>query len=631
VKNFAPSITVRALLLSLCFASLPAAGAELWVSPAGADSNPGTYARPFASLDRAQSEIRKRRVSANTNDSAPLKIILRGGTYPLTKTFRLRPEDSDAATGPLLLTAAPGETPVLSGAAEIAGWKPAANVPGLPQLARGKVWMADLPRINGRFLTFRQLWVNDSKAMRAREPNQEMTRLVAWDKTNQVAVIPAAALAGVKIPAHLEMIVDQVWEIAMLRVKSIRIQGTNAFLTFEQPESNLEFQHPWPPVTVNTHYQAPFFLANAIEFLDSPGEWFADFSRGKIYYWPRPAENMARARVFAPTLETLVDLEGTPDHPVANLRFQGITFAHAGWLRPSEQGHVPLQAGMPLLRAQKLSPKGTAYDPGLDNLAWIGRPPAAVSLKNTGGISFENCTFEHLGSAGLDFQTGTRGDSVAGCVFRDLGGNGIQLGKFSDTNVETHIPFLPPDDRRICSHEKISNNLITDCGNEDWGCVGIAIGYARYISVEHNDISHLPYTGISVGWGWTKATNCLRDNFIFANRIHDVGRRMGDLGGIYTLSAQPGTVVAENSISNLQPGPYVPDPRHWFYLYLDEGSSFITVRDNWCPAEKFFKNANGPGNQWLNNGPQVSARIKDAAGLEPAFQFLLQNNPAPQP
>ena len=70
--------------------------------------------------------------------------------------------------------------------------------------------------------------------------------------------------------------------------------------------------------------------------------------------------------------------------------------------------------------------------------------------------------------------------------------------------------------------------------------------------------------------------------------------------------------------------PYVPDPDHWFYLYLDEGSSFITVRDNWCPAEKFLKNANGPGNVWTNNGPQVSEKIKNAAGLEPAFQDLLK-------
>jgi hypothetical protein len=119
-------------------------------------------------------------------------------------------------------------------------------------------------------------------------------------------------------------------------------------------------------------------------------------------------------------------------------------------------------------------------------------------------------------------------------------------------------------------------------------------------------------------------TNALRDNFIFANHVHHVGQRLGDLGGIYTLSAQPGTVVAENFISDIQPGPFVPDPQHWFYLYLDEGSSGITVRDNWCPAEKFLKNANGPGNVWTNNGPEVSEKIKNAAGLEPAFQALLK-------
>jgi hypothetical protein len=312
-----------------------------------------------------------------------------------------------------------------------------------------------------------------------------------------------------------------------------------------------------------------------------------------------------------------------PDKSVSNIQFKGITFANTTWLRPSEQGHVPLQAGMFMLDAHKLSPKGTSYQPKLDNVAWIGRPPGAASVKNADHISFENCTFEHLASAGLDFQSGTHDDLIQGCKFRDIGGNGIQLGKFSDEKVETHTPWNPTDEREICTSEKISNNLITDCGNEDWGCVGIGVGYARNVSIEHNEVFNLPYTGISVGWGWTKLTNALRDNFISANRIHHIGQRLGDLGGIYMLSAQPGTVIAENSISDIAPSPFVPDPKHWFYLYLDEGSSFITVRDNWCPAEKFLKNANGPGNLWTNNGQQVSEQIKNAAGLEPAFQHLL--------
>ena len=264
---------------------------------------------------------------------------------------------------------------------------PDENISGLPEIARGKIWVADAPKIAGKIFAFRQLWVNDRQAIRARAPNGEnMERLVAWDKTNQVATIPAAALAGIKKPGRLEMIIDQVWEIAVLRVKSIRIQDTNALVTFKPPESKIEFRHPWPPVIVNPNYRAPFFLANAIQFLDSPGEWFEDTAAGKIYYWPRDGEDMTRARVLAPALETLVRIEGSPGKPVANIQFKGITFAHTTWLRPAERGHVPLQAGMFMLDAKKLSPRGTSYHPKLDNVAWIGRPPAAVSVRNADHI-----------------------------------------------------------------------------------------------------------------------------------------------------------------------------------------------------------------------------------------------------
>ena len=633
VKASSASSFAYSVLVCSCLWTLPATARELWVSPDGNDNNPGIARQPFASVAAAQREARELRRLAKTAGDEPVKIILRDGIYPLTRPLVLGPEDSGTPTSPTVITAAPGEHPVLSGGVPIGGWKKlTANISGLPEIARGKVWVADAPKIAAGFLEFRQLWANGTKTIRAREPNGEnLHRLAGWDKTNQTATIPAAALAGIKKPAQLEMVVDQVWEIAVLRVKSIRVQGTNVLVTFKEPESKIEFAHPWPPVIVNTNYQAPFFLANAIQFLDQPGEWFEDVSAGKVYYWPRAGEDLTQAKVLAPALETLVQIEGSVDQPVSNIRFQGITFAHTTWLRPSGQGHVPLQAGMFLLDARKLSPKGTSYHPGLDNLAWIDRPPAAVSVKKANQISFENCTFEHLASAGLDLASGTHDDLVAGCVFRDIGGNGIQLGKFSDPNVETHLPYNPSDEREISSHEKISNNLVTDCGNEDWGCVGIAVGYARNVTVEHNEVFNLPYTGISVGWGWTKMTNALRDNFIHANHVHQVATRLGDTAGVYMLSAQPGTVVSENCVHDIRMSPYVPDPEHWFYLYLDEGSSGITVRDNWCPAEKFLKNANGPGNEWSNNGPQVSDKIKNSAGLEPAFQDLLNQNPSKTP
>ena len=624
VNSSACRITARSLLVWLCFFSIPARGVEVWVSPSGDDANPGTVAEPVATIARAQQKARDFREAARTYDYQPIHIILHGGLYPTTRALFLRAEDSGISNKALVISAAPGEKPVLSGGVAIRGWKMVSRVPGLPSAALGKTWVADAPRIDGKVLEFRQLWVNGAKAVRAREPNGEsLARLVAWDKTNQTAVISASALAGVERPERLEMIVDQVWEVAVLRVKSIRLQGINASLTFRQPESDLEFQHPWPPVTVNKNYQAPFFLANAIQFLDSPGEWFEDVRAGKIYYWARSGEDLATASVVAPALETLVQIQGSLEEPVADIEFDGVTFAYTTWLRPSEQGDVPLQASMPMLSAKKLSTKGMPYHPGLDNVAWVDRPPGAVSVKNARNISFRNCTFEHLASTGLDVPSGTSNSVVEGCLFRDIGGNGIQLGKFSETNVETHLPYNPTDERELCVNDRIANNLVTDCANEDWGGVGIVVGYARGVRIEHNEVSDCSYTGISVGWGWTKMTNALRDNFIHANRVHHVGTRLNDTAGIYTLSAQPGTVISENSVSDITMSSYVPDPQHWFYLYLDEGSSFIAVRDNWCPAERFLKNANGPGNIWENNGPQVSEKIRAAAGLEPAFQNLL--------
>jgi hypothetical protein len=231
-----------------------------------------------------------------------------------------------------------------------------------------------------------------------------------------------------------------------------------------------------------------------------------------------------------------------------------------------------------MLEAHKLVPRGTPYHPRLDNVAWLGRPPAAVSVQNANHISFINCTFENTASGGLDLRTGTQDDLVQGCKFEHIGGNGIRLGEFSATNVETHVPWNPADDREVCSHETIADNLITKCGEEDPGCCGIAAGYVRNVKIEHNDVSALPYTGISVGWGWTKMTNAMRDNLIFANHVHGVGMLLGDLGGIYALSAQPGTVIAENAIDEIQPSQYVPDPHHWFYLYRHRARQLVPFR-----------------------------------------------------
>jgi hypothetical protein len=114
----------------------------------------------------------------------------------------------------------------------------------------------------------------------------------------------------------------------------------------------------------------------------------------------------------------------------------------------------------------------------------------------------------------------------------------------------------------------------------------------------------------------------MKDNLVFRNKIQHYAKHVYDVAGIYTLGAQPGTVISQNYIFDIYHPTYVHDPNHWFYLYTDEGSSYIRVTTNWTESEKYLQNANGPGNVWDNNGPMVNDSIKRNAGLTPSFQYL---------
>lgn len=613
-------------LTSACFAApnLPPAdgpAADIWVAPSGNDANPGTETAPMATVSAALRKARELRRLADPSIAAGVHIILKGGEYRLLEPIFIRPEDSGTDTSPTVIEAAPGEQPILSGGLPVNGWHKVQHaLPGLPKAATGRVWEADLPASGGGILGFRQLWVNGTKAIRARDVNKDddMPRILSIDKKQQAIYIPATRPLPAD-PGHMEMIIHQMWAIAILRIKTIERTGDRYKLTFFEPESHIEFEHPWPaPVLDSAHKlngSSAYYLTNALEFLDEPGEWYEDQQKGKLYYWPEKGEDMNTAAVRIPALTQLVILQGTIDRPVTHIRWQGIEFSYSTWLRPSGQGHVPLQAGMFLLDAYKLKPAGTPEKKGLENQAWIGRPAAAVEASYARNLEFRECRFTHLASTGLDLVRGTSADTISRCEFRDIGGTALQLGVYSDPGFETHLPYNPTDGREVCHDEWIMDNSVRDCTNEDWGCVGISAGYVHDVHIEHNEVSEVSYSGICIGWGWTRTINCMKNNYITGNYVHHYAKHMYDVGGIYTLSAQPGTFITDNRIDSIYHPPYAHDPHHWFYFYFDEGSSYITIKDNWCPEQKFMRNSNGPGNTWENNGPEVADSIKQAAGI----------------
>ena len=557
---------------------------------------PGAY-----TIEKALQQAREARRLDKATD---ICLRLEAGTYNLNQPIIIRPEDNGTRIF------ADGKA-VISGGVKISGWK-----------KEGKYYVASVPDFNGRPLEFRQMWVNGKKAVRARdvEDFEDMFRIRNIDKAKETLYVPAEAVKKIMNAQYAEMVLHEMWCVANLRIKDIKIQGDSAAVTFHQPESHVHFMHPWPsPMVTTDGHNSPFYLTNAKELLDTEGEWYLDARASKLYYIPRKGENMKSAEVIVPAVETLLKVEGTPDNPVKDVTFEGVTFSHATWMRPSVSGHAPLQAGMYMIEAYKLRPKMNRPngDHKLDNQGWVGRPAAAVSLNCAENVSFSKCTFEHNASTGLDYHLYIKGGSVDRCTFSDIGGNGILAGSFGPEGHEAHLPYDPADGRIICTGLNITNNLITDVTNEDWGCVGIGAGFVKDIKICNNEISDVSYTGISMGWGWNQQVCSMSNNLVSGNLIHHYAKHMYDTAGIYTLGAQPHSFIEGNVVRDIYTPSYVHDPNHWFYLYTDEGSSYITVRNNWTPAEKYLKNANGPGNTWENNGSNVADSIKAAAGITP--------------
>lgn len=602
--------------LAFCLLSQPLAWAgDIWVSPTGNDNNKGTREAPFQTIEKAVKQAREWRRLHNPEANGGIYIHLTEGVYFQEKTLFLRPEDSGTAQSPTVIESE-GRA-VISGGLQVTGWKPLANVDSrLADSVRNKIWIAEAPRIGNRHLEFRQMWVNGKKAQRASQfADGVMERMLNFNPQEQTITIPTPKVKGLEDASSLEMIVHQRWAIAILRVRSMEARGDSTIVRFHEPESHLEFAHPWPqPVIGGEKGNSSFCLVNDLALLDEPGEWYQEYPSGRIYYYPRENEDMSQATVIAPALEKLVMVDGSLERPIQHIQFRNVHFEHAAWNRPSYEGHVTLQGGFRLLDAYKLAVPGLPEKASLENQAWIARPEAAITVKGSNHIDFDGCVFQHMGATGLDYEWAVRDSKVSSCRFTDIGGSALLIGAFPDGGFETHVPFKPVNMEELCSDIQIQDNLITEVTNEDWGCVGIGAGYVKDITISHNEVSYVNYSGICVGWGWTLLESGMRNNRIEANYVHHFAQRLYDAGGLYTLSYQPGSVMRNNRIEYLVDAPYATNDRA-FYIYFDEATDGYTVENNWCPEERFDSNQPGPHNVWKVNGPNVDEAIKMQAGI----------------
>ncbi len=377
-------------------------------------------------------------------------------------------------------------------------------------------------------------------------PWQGMERMIDFNPADRTITIPTPPdsvlrdFVSKKIP--LEMVVHQRWAIAILRVKDIRVLNDSVTeVSFMEPESRLEFEHPWPQPVIGGEKGNSSFLLRTTEQRDG--------------------------------IEQLVIIDG------ANyVRFEGITFDKTCWNRPLHKGHVTLQGGFPLVDAYKLKENpGLPWDKDLENQAWIERPVSAVTVRNAHHVDFYSVLFQNLAATALDFVDNVSDCVVQKCTFGNIGGTAIMGGSFAESPMEVHRPYQHLAER--CQRLTIKENFVVDVANEDWGAVGIALGYVRHCTISKNYVNFLSYSGICVGWGWTAHDTGMKNNRIVGNKVSYYARQLYDAGGIYTLSNQPGSVISDNNIGAPSPAPYATNNRA-FCIYLDAHTDGFSIARN---------------------------------------------------
>lgn len=453
--------------------------ATFYVATNGNDTWSGTVSQPdtqkadgpFATLVRARDAARAAKVSQP-------RIVVRGGDYFLAATLELTAADSG-----LTIEAASREQPVLYAGRRITGWHKDGE----------KCWAADLPEVAAGKWDFRMLVVDGEFCPRARLPETgALTNLsefkVPWMSTTgggwqrkptEEELTTMKYRPGDLGPwldaRNAEVTVYHMWDESLVGVASL--DDLTHTVKFNTPAGH-------PPGAFGVK---KYVIWNVREGLRQPGQWYLDRSAGKVVYWPRPGQNMAKAKVIAPTAESVIRIRGSKETPVKQVTLKRLKLAVT---------NTPLKSG------------------GFG----AGRFDGAVSLSQAEGCRLEGLTVENVGGQAIKAGEVT-GLTIEQCEIRQIGACGIQVkgkGGLIANNHVHHVGLTYPSAIAV---------TVSGDGNE----------------ISHNEVHDTPYSAITAGG---------HNHRLEANLIHHAMKELHDGAGIY-ITFCSNVVVRGNVIRNI--------------------------------------------------------------------------------
>lgn len=415
-----------------------------YVSPKGNDSNDGSKAKPFLSIQKGIDFVSDKKIAEKDRI-----VYLEDGFYYPSKTIY-----NNANSRGLVLTAAENARPVICGGKLVSDWK----------------WEGKFLTASAQGVDFRFLAVNGVPAERTRLPeagkyeHQSIFKtpwmsssLGGWkvkptQKELTTMIYQGKDLDAISDLENTEITLYHMWDETLLRVA--QNDRKTKTITFSSQSA-----HPAGAFGVKT-----YVVWNSRHGMKRPGQWYLDRKADKIYYWPLAGQNEKNITAVIPVLNTLLYLNKTE-----NIRIEKIGFTAAA--TPLIQGSF-----------------GASAFPGALAISQCKK----VILD---GISVSNVTGQGIKASGSEIkiinshirQTGAKGISIYGQNIRVENNKVHDIGLVYPSAIAVSCGSGPARKDQRAIDEK------PEFGTSD--------SKAQFV-IAHNEVYNAPYSGITCGGGY---------------------------------------------------------------------------------------------------------------------------------